>query len=354
MKQIAFFIALLMVLTGCFWESEDVREAKKQLWIVSDTITIDPNDTSVDDKIILDTNIDPRMRITQVSGTEMLELDELKYEDFKNGYAKVTGKTLTNVKSITVDFANKDSEYPNSSHQLQKFSVWDKTFAYNANAWYKVLDFWTNVYTFRSESIDWENSVLTLEVLVSENDDKLLSGNEKKQSLEDTIKNHEWETHEMIGTENNNVYANLPTWWAFWDVIKLWESSFTYSDIKWLEVNKDLFWNISCEKNSDTGNYIVSEFLGERQDSWYFWNTCRDIVKGKWISFYVIRLSWEHYYYEKHYLDTLHNFYGIYELEKGSWVDKDNIAEKNRELKAKNEDFSTTNIVDDLFKKIVE
>jgi hypothetical protein len=88
-------------------------------------------------------------------------------------------------------------------------------------------------------------------------------------------------------------------------------------------------------------------------DSWFYRNTCKEIVKDKWISFYVIRLDWDDYIYEKHYIDYIHWFYWILEIEKWQNVTKNNIAEKNTELKGNNDTFDKTDITDKIFKEIV-
>jgi hypothetical protein len=123
----------------------------------------------------------------------------------------------------------------------------------------------------------------------------------------------------------------------------LWETSFTYTQIKGLEIQKQILWEVSCDD--------VTEFLAEKLSTWYFWNTCRDIVKDKGIKFNVIRLAWDEYIYERHYIDFTKWLYGTYELETGTGVDKDTIEDKNTELKEKS--FPTIEIVDDLMKDIL-
>ena len=349
MKKIILAIFLLLALTSCFGDSKEVIDAKKELWIIEKTAEDFEKEKA--EKNISDLSSDPRISITQISWKKLLELDDLKYEDFKNWHSKITWKTLGFVEEIKVDFSNASSEYPNDPFVLSKFKSWWKNFTYNANSQYKVLDFGLNKYIFTAYT--WNGtSVLELKVLVSIDDDQYL---EWKTDQEEKIKNKEEETKktEMIWDENDVVFTELPEWWDFWNVIKLWEKSFTYSDIKWFEVKKEIFQNISCWKNEDTDKYFVTEFLSERQKSYYYWNTCRPLIKDKWISFYVIRLDWDNYYYEKHYIDKIHWFYWVYELEKWEWVDKDTIWDKNKELKEKNTEFENTKIVDNLFKKII-
>ncbi|MDQ7008902.1 MAG: hypothetical protein Q9M94_01270, partial [Candidatus Gracilibacteria bacterium] len=217
------------------------------------------------------------------------------------------------------------------------------------NSKFKVLDFGLNKYIFTAYNGNIE-SVLELQVLVSINDNELLDGKIKAETF--FGKEEETKTAELIGDEEDLVFTELPEGGTFGNVIKLGEKSFTYSDIKGFEVKKEILAKINCSKNEDTDKYFVTEFLNDRQKS-YYWNTCRDLIKDKGISFYVIRLDGEKYFYEKHYIDLLHGFYGVYELETGEGVDKDNISEKNKELKEKNREFKNTEIVDDLFKKII-
>lgn len=354
-KNIIILIFLSLFLTSCFWDSKEVIKAKQDLWIIENTPTFDLVDkTKVEEEKKeenTDVGYDPRISIKQISWEKILELEELKYIDFKNGHAKIIWKTLWFVSKIKVEFSNENSTYPNDDYVLWKFKSWGESFEYNANSKYKVLDFGLNKYIITAFTPGWE-SILELKVLVSVKDDEYL--NWKSEDISDLEKKDETSTNKLIWEENNIVFAELPEWWDFGNVVKLWEKSFTYSDIKWFEVKKEKLENIDCWKNENTNTYFVTEFLWERQNSWYYWNTCRDLIKDNGISFYVTRLSWDDYFYEKHYLDFVHGFYGVYEIEKGQWVDKDNISDKNKELKELNETFKQTEIVDNLFKKIIK
>jgi hypothetical protein len=88
--------------------------------------------------------------------------------------------------------------------------------------------------------------------------------------------------------------------------------------------------------------------LIENNTWWFYWNTLRPILWDKWVSFYVIRLDWDNYLYEKHYY--LENWiYWVVSLEKWTWIDSTNLNDKNSELWNKNEEFTITNITDKLF-----
>ena len=351
MKKIIIVLFLILALTSCFGDSKEVINAKKDLGVIEKTQQDLNNENNQNN--IKDLSEDPRISIKQISGKKMIELDKLKYEDFKKWNANITWKTLGKVDKIKVEFSNENSDYPNDSFVLSRFKPGDKTFLYHANSKYKVLDFGLNKYIITAYYWD-KKSVLELDVLVSINDDKYIDWKAKKDISKTETKEEETKTKELIWDENDIVFTELPEWWDFWNVVKLWEKSFTYSDIKWLEIKKEIFPKINCGKNPDTDKYYVTEFLWEKLNSYYYWNTCRDLVKDKGFGFFVIRLDWDKYIYEKDYIDLVHWFYWTYELETWTGVTKENIAEKNKELKAKNKDFENIKIVDNLFKKIIK
>jgi len=365
MKKILILLFLSLFITSCFWESDDVKKAKQDLGISGyEEVVVDKiEDKKTTEEIVLDTNSDLRVKVNLISWDKMLVFDELKYNDFRKWESKISWKTLWIIDKITVDFSNEDSDFPNNSYILKKFKKWDDNFKYNANSKFKVLDFWLNKYIITANYGDLK-SIYEVLVLVSEKNDKILEQLDNNDTLEEKIKEEEWFTRELIWEEDNLVYTDLPKWWDFWNVVKLWENSFTYSDIKWLEIKKEIFQDINCWKNEDTDKYFVTEFLWERISSWYYWNTCRDIVKWKWISFFVARLDWNNYIYEKNYIDTSNWFYWTYEIEKGELftgedltfsekLEKLNI--KRKELKENNaENKNRLSVVDNLFKKIAK
>ncbi len=363
MKKILLAIIIITLLSSCGWDSDDVLKAKQNLGIIERDIEEEPeisgNKWEDIDEWENESSSQKRIDIVQLSWEKLLELDELNYSDFKAGYAKITGKTLWSVDSIKVDFSNADSDAPNDWFTLKKFKSGDSTFEYNANSKFKVLDFWTNVYTFTALS-SWEKSVLQLRVIVSEDDDQYLDElNNWEKVIEDKDdeinkeedKKEEEEEDTTVHTEFDA--SKLPSWWDYGTVQKLWGTSFTYSDLKWLEIQEATLWTVSCGKNS-AGEYYITNFLWKRQKSWYYWNTCRPIENGKWISFFVTRLQWDKYIYEKHYLDTNHGLYGTYELDSWTWATSSNLNSFNKTLKAKNAQFESVGVVDSLFQKIVK
>lgn len=335
MKKILILSFFIFFLTSCFWDSKEVIKAKKELGVIKKTVeknsNISWNLTWTWDIIEKNKNIS----IKQISWEKILELDKLNYSDFVNLNAKITWKTLWKVDKIVVNFSNLSSDFPDDSYQLKKFKSWWKTFEYFATKKHKVIDYWLNIY--RIIAFYWDKkSILELQILV------------EKEIIEKQKK--------LVWDKAKVIFEKLPKAIDFWHPVKLTESSFTYSDIKWLEVKKEFLKNIDCTKNEKTWVYFLTEFLQNRQNSYYYWNTCRNIIEWKWISFYLIRIDkktgW--YFYEKHYIDFVHNFYWVYEIEKWKWVDKYNISDKNKEFKEKNETFKQIEVVDNLFKTILK
>jgi hypothetical protein len=132
----------------------------------------------------------------------------------------------------------------------------------------------------------------------------------------------------------------------FWTPTDLWNGKVTYSDLNWLEIKRSIIPELTCEK--------VTSVLADEINWYFYWNTCRPIKDNEWVSFYVVRLDWDKYVYEKHYYLPYQWLYWIQELETGTWVTSENIWAKNSELKEKNEDFWIVKISDELFKEILK
>jgi hypothetical protein len=150
-------------------------------------------------------------------------------------------------------------------------------------------------------------------------------------------------------------FDNLPIWVDFWTPVSLGATKFTYSDLKWLEVNAGSFAkeDINCEN--------ITDFLGNSLNTWFYWNTCRNVVSNDdGISFYVIKLSDDkkEYIYEKHYILYNKWLHGVYEIVSWISVDEENIAldiqAQHSVLKEKHDDFAVLEVVDSLFKKIIK
>ena len=150
---------------------------------------------------------------------------------------------------------------------------------------------------------------------------------------------------ELEPIDIEKVYAFLPKSVEYGEPLRIGEKSFTYNQLKGLEIEQEILpTDFTCEG--------ITDFLTERLKTWYFWNSCRDIIKERWISFQVIRISGEEYIYEKHYLDLIHGLYAVFELERWIGVDKEMLPEKNQELREK--EFPVLEVVDKLMRDIVQ
>lgn len=310
-------IFLIFSLSSCFWKwaSEgDIEDTKKELlnntWNVVDDSSTGWNIPKYEDENDKKDNSKEEEKPAKVEketytveylwDNQFLEIDNLDKQDFKNRKVVITWKTLTKVDKIIVNFSNSSSKFPDDRFQLARFKAWDDTFTYNAYAQYEVLDYWTNEYLIEAYSWD-EISKTLITIYLPEKDTSTSSTQEDKKT--DSSK----------------------------------DSSLTSSSIKWLKM-----WEAEANLDVSTSNG-VTEFLAEYtpDNAWFYWNTSRPIASWEWMSVYVIRLDGSEYVYEKYYYLPDWTF-GVLELETWTWVDKENIMEKNNEFKEKNEDFDTT------------
>ena len=119
---------------------------------------------------------------------------------------------------------------------------------------------------------------------------------------------------------------STPSFVEFWDAVSVSDTSFVYNQVRGLEIFREQqSEEIICED--------ITDFLTERLRSWFFWNTCRPIVSERGLKFNVLRLDWESYIYERHYIDIIASLYWVLELERWTGIDRENIAEKNTELR---------------------
>ena len=329
MKKIIFLLFVWALLSSCGQSQSEVDAAKQKiLWDNTQTpvevVIPEEEQTPVVEKVEEKTS--QNIQIIPLSTQQVLNFDEISPESLTSGEVKITG-TTADVDSIDVLFSNPTSAYPDDDYTLQTFKAWDTDFRYVASSRNQVLDFGENTYIFTAHAGSTTSQTKVVLVVPREWEE-----DEKK-----------WTESNLIGTENNTTLIDLPTSSKYGEPMKLWEASFTYTQIKGLEVEKQILSEVSCDG--------VTEFLTEKINTWFYWNTCRDIVKEKWIKFNVIRLDGEAYVYERHYLDFKNGFYGTYELERWTWVDSDNIAEKNTLLKE--QEFPSLEIVDDLMKDII-
>ena len=344
MKKILILTLSFFFLVAC-GNSGNIEEAKKAMldWEVSTSNEVDTN-TQKDPLDISDGSPEVEIQwdigdweegktryfIEQIDEAQLLEFSTLSVADIQDWEVEISGTTIGEVDKITVSFKNSESNYPDDLYTLKTFKPWAKSFKYLASSRFKVLDFGMNTYEFIAYS--WRESskaILTIDLIDS-----------KKANI-----NPVGETEKLIGTEVSAELASLPTGWTYGNPVMLWEDAFTYSDINGLEIQKTDTREINCED--------LTDYLSDNINTWFYWNTCRDFIKEKAITFNVIRLQDEGYVYQKHYVDYINSFYGVYDIETGTWVTKENIKEKNAELKEKNDTFSNISLVDGLFKDII-
>jgi len=332
MKKTILALLCFLVLSSC-GSNTKLDEAKKDILSPSDSQEIS---TDVQETIATDLWVDePRttqksntVEVSPITNTQFIEISPISGDSFDDGEAIIEWKTLGTVDKIEVLFANSSSQFPDDRYTLQTFKSGDESFKYVASSRFQVLDFWINTYLIKAYS---GKEISETEVIL-----ELLDKKDTTVSFEEKI----------IGTEDDSIAFKAPTSELFGEPLSLWTESFTYSGIEWLEINKQDVTDINCE--------WLTEYLTEKADSWFFWNTCKDIIKDKGISFYVIELTGDDsYVYTKHYIDYTHNFYGTLVVESGTGVTKETISSKNTELKEENETFTQVSVVDSLFRNIV-
>ncbi len=317
-------VLLTLSLTSCFWWNGDAEKAKQELL---------KEDNSIEEKF--EENISKfeeaekiekeKIIINYLTESKFIELDSIDENDLSSLEVEITWKTLVNVDKINVTFSNNTSKFPVDNYALKTFKSWDDKFLYRAFKKYETLDYGENKYIIESYSWDEVSKI------------ELILNVENEENSSENI-------DEEVVTEQVNL-SSLPVWWDFWNPVDVWLWKFTYSDIKWLQIEKLINANLELETDS------VNEFLADRIDWWFFWNSLRPISWEEWVSFYLIRLEGDKYFYEKHYFTTSW-FYWVLVLETWTWIDLNWLSEKNSQLKEKNIDFTITTISDKLFKKL--
>ena len=338
--NIILALLLTLILSSCFTSQEDVNKAKQNLWIIEiDNDSWSNLDTTIEEakKEIIQEVVEEKediktIEITSLTDEQFLEFDDLSRENLLDWEVELMWKTLSNVDKIIVYFVNEESDFPDDIFTLSKFKSWDETFLYRAFSRYETLDFWKNVYIFEAYSGD-EITKLQIVLNIVE-----VTKNKIDSRVEDI--ELENESYEEINISDFPVSAE------FWTPVELWNGKISYTDLKWLEIKRDVNPDLTCEN--------LTSVLSDKINTWFFWNTCRPIEGEEWVSFFVIRLDWDNYIYEKHYYLSYEWIYWIQELEKWVWVDDKNIWEKNTELKEWNDNYTILKIVDELFKKILK
>jgi len=329
MKKIIILATLWFLLVSC-WNSAEIDSAKQELlWNNQIETQIDSWDSIIDEVSQVEiSDSSSAIQIIELNGISPLNFNEISETSLSLGEVVISWVADDDVDKIEVLFTNPSSTFSDDAYVLQTYVAWEGDFKYIASSKNKVLDYGINEYIFRAYSwIDQNETKIILNV-----------------PTDTPSREWTWTESQLIGGEDDSILIDLPVSTKYGEPLMLWVDSFTYTQIKWLEIEKQVLSEISCDG--------VTEYLTEKLNTWYYWNTCRDIVRERGIKFNVIRLSGDEYIYERHYIDFTKWFYSTYELETGTGVDSENIQEKNNELKEK--DFPTIEIVDDLVKDILQ
>lgn len=346
MKKIINISLILLVsfwLSSCFFTNKDqVNQAKQDLGIIEDTLSDTQieqakeemkNEETVQEETkqeeVTKVETPKNIEIQSLTSEQFIQLDDLSKENLLDGEVEITGTTTTKVDKIIVNFSNATSDFPEDRYTLKQFTPGSESFLYRAFSRYETLDFGKNIYLIEAYSWDKVSKLqLTLNVVKQE-----------EQSVEEKVE----QVFEDISINALPVGAN------YGSPVELWDGKFTYSDIKGLEILRDVLPELS-ECNGDT----LTEVLTDKINAWFFWNTCRPIETDEWISVFVVRLDGDEYVYEKHYYLSYEWIYWVQELERWTWVTNQNIWEKNKELKEKNEQYTILEVVDSLFVDILK
>ncbi len=326
MKQLIISIILFLFLASC-GTSQEVSQAKETLltpWEQPEETIVVEEQAIVENKPALTHPVE----IVSLTSENPLTFDEISPDVLNTWEVRITWTTDGSVEKIQVLFSNPTSSYPDDDYTLKEFVSWWDTFVYNASSRNQVLDYGENTYIFRAYT---PGEVAETKIILRIPEKNITS---EPKGRED----------QLVGTEDNTVFLSLPTSSYYGEPIRLGEESFTYTQVKWFEAKKELLPEVTCE--------TLTEYLTENINTWYYWNTCREIDDGKWLSFNLIYLDGDTYIYERNYFDFVHWLYATYELQRGTWVSSENIAEKNDELKQM--DFPNEQIVDSLVNDIIE
>ncbi|MDD2907848.1 MAG: hypothetical protein PHH98_04355 [Candidatus Gracilibacteria bacterium] len=324
---------LIFLLTSCFSSNnDDINKAKEELLNGNNPIEEDYN---VEDEARYDEleknqkeNIEESVIINDLTTDSFIKIDNIDKDKLSALSLEITGTTTTNVDKIIVNFSNSGSTFKEDNYTLKTFKSGDKTFLYRAFLKYETMDYGRNVYLIEAYSGDKVSKTeLILNVLKPENDTSLQSEKEPIES-------------EKVDT------SNLPVGQYYGNPVELGDSKITYSDIKGLQIEKLTSTGLTLDSDS------VNNFLSNKVEGWFFWNSLRPIYDNEGVSFFVIRLDGTKYIYEKHYF-TPDGYYGVLQLETGEGIDISNLSDKNSEFKLKNDTYATVTIADMLFKNIL-
>lgn len=342
MKKI--FILFAIFLSSCSSAKDsDIEKAKNDAlnWVVDSTIETWMNSNSwiLQEEIV--ESWDKNISYKYLTEEKFIRVDKLDLEDFSSMKKEITWITLEKVDKIDISYENIAS-WKKSKFTLSKFKSWDETFMFRAFKEYNTLDFWENIYVISAYS--WEKiSKLELKIFL----EKIL----EEENNEEKTETSSWNTEKIEKVEiikEPIKSSELPVWAVFWNPVEIWNWKVTYSDIKWLELEK-----ISTDslKNDESA---VTNFLSSKYRNIFYWNTKRPISWENWVSYFVVRVEGNNYFYEKHYYNW--EYYGVVSLEKWDFDSSLPLEEKtkvlselNSSLREKNNSFPMVKISDSLF-----
>lgn len=332
MKKILILFVLIFSLSSCFWSTsnQDIEKAKNDAlnWIVDnnlkETWKIENDDLKENDNKLEEDKKTNYIEIKNIGSEKFIEIDNFDVSNISNLEKEVTWKTLVHVDKIQVSYTNLTT-WAKDDFELKKFKSWDKEFLFRAFKKYDTLDYWENIFIVSAYS--WESvSKTELKIFLQNNNSEDISKIENKEI----------------------VVWDLPVSAIYWNPVEIWNGKYTYSDVKWLEFEN--IWDVSLSNDTDS----ITNFLSSKYKNIFYWNTKRPISGDKWLSFFVVRVSWDKYFYEKHYYVS--PYYWVLSLEEWDFTSEWDILEKTKKLselnltlKEKNNSYQMVKISDILF-----
>jgi len=244
--------------------------------------------------------------------------------------------TVTNpeIDLIRVKFQNDASNFPDDDYALQTFKKGNTTFLYRAHRQYDVFDDGPNVYT-----VEWYangDMVARVKLIVTIGDPTVSNTptSQTPPSTPETPKPVETTTAAPLDTENETT-VKLPKDENTYGHPIPKNGVVEYSNVPGFRVTQEAIpKNMVCQDAVDWQTDL-STFLFDKYD-FQFWNTCVPLANGKGISANVLVIDREgNFFYERQYIDTENGIYWKVLLEVGDKTSRDEIAEKNAQLRDK-------------------
>lgn len=284
MKKLIFLLFLFW-LASCFGPSKEAQVAKENLLNNSGNEVISENvEKEESSSPTLSEKVENYSRVQNLTGA--LLIDILPVDAFLPNQESfdLNGKVLSkDVTKITVSFENPTSKFPkDENYILQTFKQWQETFLYRAYKKYEVLDEWQNLYRIDAYIGDEVQQSILLEIFLAP----------KSQIIPPKEIQMDTQSHES-------------------------------GKMNFSELNQT---QVTCEN--------ISETLTQKY-SWFYWNSCRPIIKDESFWVFVLRLEWETYLYEKHYFDTIQWISAVVVLETGTGITREQLPEQNQIFKEK-------------------